>query len=109
MKGDLVMKKTDFTINSKSVSYTLEEDGYTIYLGDKAWISQHEPYIPHPELGYEQSCLKQIEELATPSEADSTQDEINAEMLLNQSAILAKQEEQNEVLAEILLNQMGGE
>ena len=36
----------------------------------------------------------------------SEQDEINAEILLNQATILAKQEEQDEVLAEILLNQM---
>ena len=102
------MEKTDYTINSKSVSYSVEDNGYTIYLAEKPWISQHEPYIPHPELGYEQSCLKQIEELATPSEPVVSQDEINAEMLLNQSSIIAKQEEQDEVLAEILLNQVGG-
>lgn len=103
------MNATDYTINGQSVSYSVEENGYTIYLGEKAWISQHEPYIPYPSLGYEQSCLKQIEELATPIEVDNTQEEINAEMLLNQSAIIAKQEEQDEVLAEMLLNQMGGE
>ena len=34
------------------------------------------------------------------------QDEINAEILLSQATILARQEEQDEVLAEILLNQM---
>lgn len=38
----------------------------------------------------------------------SEQDELNAEMLLNQSIIIAKQEEQDAVLAEILLNQMEG-
>lgn len=39
----------------------------------------------------------------------SEQEELNAEILLNQASIIAKQEEQDEVLAEILLNQTGGE
>ena len=38
-----------------------------------------------------------------PEEAELLQ----AEILLNQAAILARQNEQDEVLAEILLNQMG--
>lgn len=37
-----------------------------------------------------------------------SQDEINAEILLNQTQIMAKQAEQDEVLAEILLGQVGG-
>ena len=37
-----------------------------------------------------------------------TQDEINAEILLNQTNIITKQEEQDQVLAEILLVQTGG-
>ena len=103
------MKATDYTINGQSVSYSVEENGYTICLDDKAWISQHEPYIPYPKLGYEQSCLKQIEELATANEESTSQDELNAEMLLNQATILENQSAQDEVLAEILLNQVGGE
>ena len=44
-----------------------------------------------------------------PIEVDPepTQEEINAEMLLNQMDIMAKQEEQDQVLAEILLNGLG--
>lgn len=38
----------------------------------------------------------------------SEQEELNAEILLNQASIIAKQEEQDEVLAEILLNQVKG-
>lgn len=41
-------------------------------------------------------------------ESISEEDELNAEILLNQSMIIAKQEEQDQVLAEILLNQVGG-
>lgn len=38
-----------------------------------------------------------------------SQDELNAEILLNQMTILENQAAQDAVLAEILLNQMGGE
>ena len=40
-------------------------------------------------------------------EPEPTQDEINAELLLNQMDIMTKQEEQDAVLAEILLNGLG--
>lgn len=46
---------------------------------------------------------KQPEPIYEPTE----QELIQAEILLNQADILAKQAEQDEVLAEILLNQMG--
>lgn len=39
-----------------------------------------------------------------PAEEPISQDEINAEILLNQSQIIATQNAQDEVLAEILLN-----
>ena len=42
-----------------------------------------------------------------PIDPEPTQDEINAELLLNQVDIIAKQEEQDAVLAEILLNGLG--
>lgn len=102
------MKQTDYTINNQIVSYSIEENGYTIYLGEKVWITQNEPYIPYQELGYEGSCLKQIEELAITREQSTEQEELNAEMLLNQVTILENQQAQDEVLAEILLNQVGG-
>lgn len=60
------MKKTDYTFNGSTVGYEVADDGYDIYLGDKKWITQHEPYIPYPSLGYEGSCLKQIEDLCAP-------------------------------------------
>lgn len=49
--------------------------------------------------------IPQIEEPKEPeTETEITQDEINAEILLNQANIQAKQIEQDEVLAELLLN-----
>ncbi len=46
------------------------------------------------------------EEIQPPEPTET--DIINAEILLNQADIIAKQNEHDEVLAEILLNQMGG-
>ena len=43
----------------------------------------------------------------TPEPEPTETELINAELLLNQIDIIAKQNEQDEVLAEILLNQMG--
>ena len=43
----------------------------------------------------------------TPEPEPTETELIQAEILLNQADILAKQNEQDEVLAEILLNQMG--
>lgn len=59
------MTKTEYIINGQEVSYNVTEDGYDVYLGSKPWISQHEPHIPYSELGYEEGCLKQIEQLVT--------------------------------------------
>lgn len=63
-----MVKETDFLCNGQKVSYEINDDGYNIFLGGRPWFSQPEPYIPYPDLGYEGSCLKQIEELCTPPE-----------------------------------------
>jgi hypothetical protein len=54
--------KTDYTLNGQSISYEITEDGYFVYLDNSPWIHQYEPYIPYPDLGYEGSCIKQIEQ-----------------------------------------------
>lgn len=43
-----------------------------------------------------------------PTEPEPTDEELQAEMLLMQTEIIANQNAQDEVLAEILLNQIGG-
>jgi hypothetical protein len=68
------MKQTEFIINNKTVSYKIKENGYEIYLNNQLWISQQEPYIPYPELGYEGSCLKQIEELSNTTTSEEQSD-----------------------------------
>lgn len=62
------MQKTEFTCGGKPISYEISDDGYMIYLDDVLWIHQYEPYIPYPDLGYEGSCLQQIEELSDKPE-----------------------------------------
>lgn len=57
------MTKTDYKYYGKDVSYEILDNGYNIYLDGALYITQPEPYIPYPTLGYEGSCLKQIEEL----------------------------------------------
>lgn len=57
------------------------------------------------------SCVETIhppKEVEEEVEKPITQEEINAEILMNQVNIMAKQEEQDQVLAEILLAQAGG-
>ncbi len=61
------MEQTDYKFNERSISYEVLDNGYAIYLDGVIWIEQKEPYIPYPNLSYEEGCLKQIEELCTPS------------------------------------------
>lgn len=52
----------------KRITYEVLDNGYIINLDGKPWIEQLEPYIPYPELSYEESCLKQIEEIIKSNE-----------------------------------------
>ena len=74
------MKTTDFKFNEMAVAYEVLEDGYDVYLDNNIWISQHEPYIPYPNLSYEAGCLKQIEEICNVKEPqeDETQQRLSA-------------------------------
>ena len=74
------MKTTEYKFNNETISYEITEDGYDIYLGDKKWVTQYEPYIPYPNLSYEAGCLKQIEEICKVKEPqeDETQQRLSA-------------------------------
>ena len=52
-----------YTLGDKTITYTIADDGYDIYLDGKIWITQHVPYIPYKELSYEEGCKKQIENI----------------------------------------------
>ena len=58
------------------ITYEILEDGYLIKLDGKPWIKQYEPYIPYPELSYEEGCLKQIEDICTPPEKPTVEEQI---------------------------------
>lgn len=73
------MKTTTYKIGGLPISYEVAYNGYSIYLGGKLWITQFEPYIPYRDLSYEESCLKQIEELAkTPEKTVSVEERVSA-------------------------------
>jgi len=78
---------------------------------DNIYIEYNEGYVGEDWIAVEESDL--IAEfgcnpfVAAELPEVSEQDEINAEILLNQAEILAKLNEQDEVQAQILLNQMG--
>lgn len=82
------MTNTEYTVNGQMVTYEVLEDGYNIYLDEKLWISQQEPYIPYPDLGYEESCLKQIEELCTKAEPEQTETEQRLSALEEENTML---------------------
>ena len=68
--------------------------------------------LPAVESGYKLKYDKDTKsfisvEYSEPQPEPTETDIINAEILLNQADIIAKQNEHDEVLAEILLNQMG--
>lgn len=62
------MTKTDKLYDGQEISYEVGDDGYDIYLSGRKWITQHEPYIPYPNLSYEESCKKHIEEILSGQE-----------------------------------------
>ena len=91
-------------IDDNNICYSVSDLGSEI---NKATLIK----IPEYDLSYlgkryENGEWSEVERLETEYEPTET-DIINAEILLNQADILAKQNEHDEVLAEILLNQMG--
>lgn len=109
------MKETvEYILHDDNTIYrhfsTVEDDGTVIasgYVGieDKELLALYET---NPELAMQDSRMESLLNPPEPVEPEPTEEElIQAEILLNQAEILAKQNEQDEVLAEILLNQMG--
>ena len=57
------MIETNYSIDNKTISYEVTNDGYKIYLDGQLWIHQYEPYIPNPSKSYEENAIAQIEEI----------------------------------------------
>ena len=52
----------------KGYEYSIEENGYTIYLEGKPYIDQHEPYIPMKDKSYEENAKAQIDDITASQE-----------------------------------------
>lgn len=69
--------------NDKKVGYSIENNGYTIYLDEKPWITQPDPYgkLYVPDGSYEDNALAQIEEIVNPPEPEPTaEDRLRADV-----------------------------
>ena len=60
-----------------NLTYKIKENGYEIYKDGNLWISQYEPYIPNPNLSYEENAIKQIEELNNPIIDETLESRVN--------------------------------
>lgn len=80
------MINTNKYINNLQISYETKENGYSIYLGDKLWITQYDEYSKPIDKTktIEENCLLQIEELTNVvNETQSIEERlINIEMAL---------------------------
>ena len=90
----------------------LKDTVHALMLSDKDYVEISGVELPAVESGHKLKYDKESKsfisvEYAEPETEPTETDIINAEILLNQADILAKQNEHDEVLAEILLNQMG--
>ena len=79
-------------------------------LGEFQYIEYAEPYKPDGSFEYEEITEEEYQSLFPQKDAltehePTEQELIQAEILLNQAEIIAKQKEQDEVLAELLLGQ----
>lgn len=50
-------------------TYEVTENGYYIYINGKKIIHQYEPYIPNPNISYEENAKAQIAELKASKNA----------------------------------------
>ena len=68
------MVKTDKTVNGLAISYEIEADGYSIYLGGRLWITQYGKYAKPIDMAksLEENCLLQIEDVSRPCEEITT-------------------------------------
>ena len=51
-------------------TYEVTENGYYILINGEKVIHQYEPYIPNPNLSYEENAKAHIEELKASKEAE---------------------------------------
>lgn len=58
------------TIQGTKLYYEILDDGFKLYEGESAkypYIHQYEPYIPNPDLSYEENAIQMIKEFVEAS------------------------------------------
>lgn len=53
-----------------NLTYEILENGYVIKDNGRVWIKQVEPFIPNPNLSYEENAKEQIQELLDGKSAE---------------------------------------
>ena len=104
-----------YEYRGRNINFTIYEESYNININGIAYNYTIET-IPFKDIDIETACRLHIDKICDELDEEErkqktlntppTQEEIQAEILLNQSEILANQNSQDEVLAEILLNSL---
>ena len=79
----MAMIETDQTLKGQKIGYSVESNGYIIYLDGKPWIKQLDPYgkLFVPDGSYEENALAQIEEICNPGEpAPAVEEQLRADI-----------------------------
>lgn len=63
----MAIVETGHNIDGQYITYEVQEDGYTIYLGGSVWYDMREPNMLRPELSYEEQAIRHIGELVGES------------------------------------------
>lgn len=74
----------------KTYTYEVTKNGYFIFINNKKVIHQYEPYIPDPNLSYEENAKAQIEELKRADEMAKNEKTEMEERILNLEKVVTE-------------------
>ena len=63
----MAIVETGHNIDGQYITYEIQKDGYTIYIGGNVWFDMREPNLIRPELTYEEQAIRHIGELVGES------------------------------------------
>ena len=93
--------------NDMDIELNINGDEYSIVINGDIVAKQKYPNFPYMGNDIEESCINHANMICAAIKRQApTQEEIQAEILLNQAEILATHSSQDEVLAELLLNSL---
>ena len=97
------MKETNYKIEGKTISYLIEPNGYSIYLDNQLWMTQHDDCskLFKSDGTYEENCIMQIEDIVASFEnSKSKRDDVSE---------IKAQIEYLAMMADVDLTDIGGE